>query len=352
MAQTRGRRGIAAAAVAVAVGGAAAASSIGASAHSTKAKLPTAPKGFSVSVFAKSTSSFWNPDSVEVAGDHVWVGYQNTTSKTGATPATSTVVEYTLSGKLRATYSAPGHVDGVRVDPSTGLVWVLSNEDGNPQLTIIDPVARTTTPFTIDSVNGGGGFDDVAFLGGTAYISASNPQGSSVPAVVSATLDFGTHTVSTATVLRTDDTATSVIDGSTVTLALTDPDSMYVVPSGPRAGDLQLDSQGDSELVFIHHPGASDQSVSVLPVNNQMDDTIFPTSPSGTLLASDTTLTGAVYAIKSKHWDTTQYLSSAPSDSPVIAYVGTISPTTGTNKPFITGFSNPHGEAFIPKAEH
>ena len=347
MAPVMGRRGFAAAAVAIAVGGAAAASSIGVSAHSTKPKLPTAPKGFSVSVFAKTTSSFWNPDSLELAGNHVWVGYQNTTAKDGSDGLSSTVVEYSLSGKLRATFSVLGHVDGVRVDPSTGLVWVLSNEDANPHLTTIDPVTGLTKQYAMTSVNGGGGFDDIAFLGGKAYISASNPtlNGSNVnvfPAIVSATLNNTTDSVDTITVLT-----------SSASLNLTDPDSMYVVPAGePRAGDLQLDDQADAQLVFISNPGTGSQSVTTLPIGNQMDDTIFPTSLSGTLLVSDTTKPGAIYAIKSKHWDTTQYVSSAPNDSSVIAYTGTINPATGVNKPLITGFSNPHGEAFIPGSGH
>jgi hypothetical protein len=352
MAPAMGRRGIAAAAVAIAIGGAAAASSIGVSAHSTKAKLPSAPKGFSVSVFAKATAAFWNPDSIELAGNHVWVGYQNTTAKDGSDGLSSTVVEYSLSGKLRATFSVLGHVDGVRVDPSTGLVWVLSNEDANPHLTTIDPVAGTTKQYAMTSVNGGGGFDDIAFLGGKAFISASNPtlNGAGVnvfPAIVSATLDNATDSVDTTPVLF-----------SSASLNLTDPDSMYVVPSGARAGDLQLDDQADAQLVFIAGPGGPGQSVSTLPIGNQMDDTILPTSPSGTLLVSDTTKTGAVYAIKSRQWDTTKYLSSAPNDSQVIAYTGTIdttvNPSSGfaTNKPLITGFSNPHGEAFIPKTSH
>ena len=351
MAPAQGRRGFAAAAVALAVGGAAAASSIGASAHSTKAKLPTAPKGFSVSVFAKATSEFWSPDSVEVAGDHVWVGFQNTTAKDGSDGLSSTIAEYSRSGRLGATFSVLGHVDGVRVDPATGLVWVLSNEDANPHLTTIDPVAGTTKQYAMTSVNGGGGFDDIAFLGGKAYISASNPtlDGAGVnvfPAIVSATLNNATDSVDTITVLT-----------SSASLNLTDPDSMYVVPSGARAGDLQLDDQADSQLVFIQNPGGG-QTVSTLPIGNQMDDTILPTSPSGTLLVSDTTKTGAVYAIKSKQWDMTRYLASAPNDSNVIAYTGTIdttvNPASGfaTNKPLITGFSNPHGEAFIPKTSH
>jgi len=163
------------------------------------------------------------------------------------------------------------------------------------------------------------------------------------PAVVSATLDNTTDSVDTTPVLT-----------SSASLNLTGPDSMYVTPSGV----LQLDDQADAQLVFIHNPGTGGQSVTTLPIGNQMDDTIFPTSRSGTLLVSDTTRTGAVYAIKCRQWDTSRYVSSAPDDSNVVAYTGTITTTVNpasgfaTNTPLITGSSNPHGEAFIPKSGH
>ena len=163
------------------------------------------------------------------------------------------------------------------------------------------------------------------------------------PAVVSATLDNTTDSVDRTPVLT-----------SSAGLNLTGPDSMSVTPSGV----LQLDDQADAQLVFIHNPGTGGQSVTTLPIGNQMDDTIFPTSPSGTLLVSDTTRTGAVYAITSRQWDTSRYVSSAPDDSNVVAYTGTITTTVNpasgfaANTPLVTGFSNPHGEAFIPKSGH
>ena len=329
MAPAPGRRGLVAAAVAIAIGGAAAASSIGVSAHSTKAKLPTAPKGFSVSIFAKSTSSFWNPDSVELAGNHAWVGYQNTTAKDGSDGLSSTVAEYSLSGRLRATFSVLGPVGrplraGTSVNDimggmfgAIGVLAALRERDFTGRGQEVQSAlfencvflsAQHMQQYAMTGVNGGGGFDDVAFLGGKAYVSASNPtlNGSNVnvfPAVVSATLDNTTDSVDTTPVLT-----------SSASLNLTDPDSMYVTPSGV----LQLDDQADAQLVFIHNPGTGGQSVTTLPIGNQMDDTIFPTSPSGTLLVSDTTRTGAVYAIKSRQWDTSKYVSSAPDDSNVV----------------------------------
>ena len=74
---------------------------------------------------------------------------------------------------------------------------------------------------------------------------------------------------------------------------------------------------------------------------------MLPTSPSGRLLVSDTP-GGAVYAISSRHFDTSRYLSAAPQDSGVSGYVGLVSPKTGANTPLVTGMAGPHGEAFIP----
>jgi hypothetical protein len=349
-----GRGGIAAAIVGIVATATLVGPAVTVSAHSSKhAKGPVAPSAFKVSVFAKATAAFSNPDSVEVFGNNVFVGYQNVTSKTGSDGRSSTVVEYSLSGKLRRTFSVLGHVDGVRMNPSTGLLWVLSNEDANPKLTIIDPASGNFTQYAVPPVNAGsdpnnfGGYDDIAFTGGKIFFSASNPfnNPNTDPAVVSVTISGSS--VITTPVLLGNATATNVVGGGTVTLNLQDPDSLYVLPNG----DLQLDSQADSELVFIHNPGTGGQTVSVLSVGNQMDDTIFPTSASGTLLVADTS-GGAVYAFKSKHFDTTRYLSAAPSDSSVAGYVGLISPTTGSNTPIFTGMVSPHGEAFIPSSSH
>jgi hypothetical protein len=351
MAPRLGRCGVAAALVGIVATGTLVVPTISASAHSSKhAKGPTAPSGFKVSVFARATTAFSHPDSIEVSGSNVFVGYQNVTSKKGDDGKSSTVAEYTLGGKLRRTFPVLGHMDGLRVDPTTGLVWALANEDANPKLTIIDPATGNFTQYSVPTVNSGtdpanfGGYDDIAFTGGKVYLSASNPfkNPNTDPVLVSVSIVGAT--VNVTPVLVGNATATDVVTGGAVTLNLQDPDSLYVLPDGT----IQLDSQGDSQLVFIHHPGTVTQTVSVLNVGNQMDDTIFPTSASGTLLVSDTTA-GVVYSVRSKHFDTTRYLSAAPSDSSVSGYVGLINPATGANTPFITGMVSPHGEAFIPK---
>jgi hypothetical protein len=75
---------------------------------------------------------------------------------------------------------------------------------------------------------------------------------------------------------------------TTVTFALTDPDSNEVVPSyAPRfAGDFMLDSQGDQQQVYVGDAGQPGQSLSVLDLSGAIDDTAWPL-PSGALYATD-----------------------------------------------------------------
>src|ERR1700682_1216329 len=57
----------------------------------------TAPPGWTITRWAVGGAAvYWNPDSIEVDGDHVWVGYQTTTAKDGSDTKTSTIVEYSL----------------------------------------------------------------------------------------------------------------------------------------------------------------------------------------------------------------------------------------------------------------
>jgi hypothetical protein len=304
--------------------------------------------GYDVSVFASATKDYFNPDSIIVSGKHVFVDYQNQTSKFGTDGKFSTVVEYTLDGDVVHTFPVKGHSDGMRMDPSTGKLWALSNEDGNPEMTVISPSNGSSTLYQFDATVHGGGFDDIAFLGGKMYMSASNPtlDGSGQnthPAVVEVALSSDDHDVDVVrNVLMGNASATDITTSSTVTLNEVDPDSLYVTP----AGDLQLDNQGGTELVFIKNPGSTTPILSRLPVGNQQDDTIFPTSHSGQLLVSDTSA-GKVYSIHSEHFLTNVYYSSAPGDSGVAGFVGTMNPSTGTILPLAIGTISPHGEAFI-----
>ena len=113
-----------------------------ASAGNEENALP-ALHGYSVKVWVKGTADFKNPDAIEYDRGHIWVGYQNVTSKTGNDGKFSTVVEYDAEGALLRTFAVPGHCDGLRIDPVTYTVWASSNEDGNPMLRAIPSIPRS-----------------------------------------------------------------------------------------------------------------------------------------------------------------------------------------------------------------
>jgi hypothetical protein len=65
--------------------------------------------------------------------------------------------------------------DGLRANPQTKQLWALQNEDGNPNLVIINPTTGTQTVYTFGPTPHGGGYDDIAFRGDNVFQSASNP---------------------------------------------------------------------------------------------------------------------------------------------------------------------------------
>ncbi|HEX9033820.1 MAG TPA: hypothetical protein VF834_18430 [Streptosporangiaceae bacterium] len=307
----------------------------------------TAPPGYTVCLFAGATTDANHPDEVRVVGDKVWIAWQNSSAKDGSTTKTSTVSEYTTSGKLLKSWSVIGHADGMRMDPSTGQMWVTANEDAMPRLYTISPASSTPTTYTVPATSWGGGLDDISFVNGSAFISASNPTLTSAgnnngPALVKATLS-GTKVVLTPA-LAGQPTATSLNPPvSSTKLNLTDADSQTVDPQG----DLVLMSQGDGELLFVHNPGTAGQKVSYLSVGTQVDDTIWPTSSNGCLLVADNS--SGVFSVCSSIWVPGTAISSSPNDAGVVSFVGTLSMSSGQLTPIITGIGNPHGMAFLPR---
>ena len=306
--------------------------------------------GYKISVFthfAAGTATFINPDSIAIDGTTIYIGFQNVTAKDGTDNKTSTIVQYRMDGTFVKQFTVPGHNDGLRVDPQTHLLWATSNEDGNPALNVIDAGSGKVTPYTFPATPHGGGYDDVYFLNGLAFIAASNPtldaSGNNVfPALDTITLS-GSNAVLTP-VLMANATATDTISGLSVTLNLTDPDSLSV----DSKGQLVLVSQGDSELVFIKHPGTLQQSVSRTPVGNQLDDTVSTTAGHGRLLVTD----GQSNAIYWVHVDSAAgtIYTEAPNDSGVPGFIGSADLTTGFIHPVMIGFLHPTGMAYIPDA--
>lgn len=310
--------------------------------------------GYKVCLIIPATSKANHPDSVVYAGGKIWIGWQNITAKDGLDNKSSTIGEYTTSGALVKTWSIGGpaagtgcHTDGMRMDPGTGQMWVMCNEDGNPRLYTITPSSSTPTQITLPKTPHGGGFDDIQFLNGMAFIDASNPTLNSAGKNVFPALDKVTISGTKATltpVLKGGATGTTLNPPVTsITMPLTDPDSMMIDPQG----NLVLDSQGDQQLLFISHPGTASQKVRVLPVGTPVDDTVWPTSPNGCMIIADNA--SGVFSACSNLWVTGTPLTAAPNDSTIISFVGTVSLGSGQITPIIVGMNNPHGMAFIPR---
>jgi sugar lactone lactonase YvrE len=275
----------------------------------------------------------------------VYIDYQNTTAKDCTDKNTSTVVQYDMNGKMLKTFTVPGHSDGMRADPSTHLLWVTSCEDGNAKFVTIDPSSGTITPYIIPPSPHGGGYDDLCFLNGMVFIAASNPNLNSAGANVFPAVDkitLGNGKVNLTPVLMGNATATDLLAKAKTTLSEVDPDSMTV----DAKGQLVLVNQAGSELVFLNNPGTPQQTVTRMPVGDQLDDTVWTTSSQGRLLVSDGVI-GNTYWITA--FPGTVY-TQGPDDSGVVGFVGVINMTTGFITPVVIGLAHPTGMIFVPNS--
>ena len=352
--------------------------SSGSSSSSSGAPAPASVEGtqgssYSISVFAKASGALIPDDMVQM-GSSVFVIYQDTninpdgTLKTGVTTAQSQVLEYDLNGNVLQTFNVPGHPDGLAAF-NASTVWVSSNEDANPVITAIDTTSNTLQSYTSDvaPLPNGGGLDDMKVVNGVVYATASNPTTTASPSPnlapystdsSGATAEYGVNTgpVLYTVSLNSDgktfhptpalmsSTSATLLPGNTaVTLNMTDSDSSMIDP----AGDLVLDSQQDSELVFISNIGTATQSVSVLPMTLYgnpwpLDDTRWsPASGNSFMLVADAPAK-LIYRI-----------DAAKGFAPSTAYSagqGTVlqsDTSTGLMTPIYVGMNNPHGLIFV-----
>ena len=320
------------------------------------AEAPKAEKGYSISVFAKGVKGKYTaPDSIAVTHHHIFIGYGDGNDPTGADGKSNQIVEYDKDGNVVHIYTVKGHNDGLKVNPYTGKLWAMQNEDANPNLVIIDPETHEQKLYNFAAPPAaGGGYDDITFRNGHVYFSASNPahNPNTEPAIVEGRI-VGDMVEVTPT-LEGDAKATDDVTSETVTLNLQDPDSMTLTP----AKDILLDSQGDSELILVHKPGKN-QSVLQIPLSSpfgtpQADDTLFIPSDDGFILVSDTPA-NIVYKIRKERFvPGTPYTAAvgAPDASgATVGFVGILDLNFGELVPIVTGLQSPHGEGFVRTRE-
>ncbi len=146
-------------------------------------------------------------------------------------------------------------------------------------------------------------------------------------------------------------TAADEVTGSTVTLNLSDPDSMTLTLSN----DILLDSQGDSELILVHNPGLSTQTNTLIPLSSpfgtpQADDTLFIPASEGFILVADTPA-NIIYKIgKPRFVPGTAFTAAdgaADASGNFVGFVGALDLNFGDLRPVVTGFMDPHGLGFV-----
>ena len=310
---------------------------------------------YAVSVFATSPPNATQPDSIVSWGDNIIVGFQNHVAKDGSDGKSSTIVEFSASGEVKRSFSVPGHNDGLRI-VGDGKLWALQNEDANPNLVVIDLESGAQTPYQFAPTPHGGGYDDIVVVRGEAYLTASNPNLNALgvnvfPALVRARLSNGN--VLLEPVLNGNSAATDIASGATVSVNLTDPDSM----TKDLKGNIVFTSQADSELVFVGHVGTSEQTVGLLGITSTatgpggalitIDDTAFVPPGAAYLLVSDVG-SGIIYRI-----DRTPFgfePGQAYSASDTAGVVGTLNLDTGVLTPIVTGMSSARGLQFVKPA--
>ncbi len=253
-----------------------------------------------------------NPDDITVLGHHLFTAFQNGVGPQGQASSSgntdSTVVEFTGTGKVIRQWDIKGKCDGLTADAGRGVLIATVNEDANSSIYTIRPGAPWSGQVRHYNYNEPlphfGGTDAISIYHGHVFVSASAPgtTGSAAPqptypAVYSVVFHPVTH-IAVVTPLFFDEADATVANigadqGSTVKLALTDPDSNEVVPgSAPRfAGDFMLTSQGDQEQIFAHFRGwpgsALGLRLSVLRLSQAVDDTAWARGWSGRLYGSD-----------------------------------------------------------------
>jgi hypothetical protein len=305
---------------------------------------PSAAAGYSLNLFAGPLAGSSAPDSIAVVGHNVFAGYGNGGAADGSGGAMSTIAEYSRSGSLLGTLTLTGHNDGLRYDAASGQLWALQNEDANPNLVLINPSTFTaSSPLPFSATPHGGGYDDVAFGAGGVYVSASNPANNpnTAAAIVSVSLTPSQVTVN-GSALNANASATVLNPpGGAVTLNLQDPDSMIFTPGG----QLVLDSQSDHQLVFISDVGAPGASVSVLNLQDEVDDTVFGIGGRQTLLFTDQG-SGAIYALTGR-FGAGQAVSAADALGQIVGVNG----VTGAFTPLVSGLVTPKGEVLLSAPE-
>jgi hypothetical protein len=328
-----------------------------------------------LSSFAAGAPGQTKPDDITKLGDRIYVGFQNNAGKDGSPAGSmSTVVAFNGDGQEVATWSILGRVDGLTADRLTHTIFASVNEDNNSSLFVIDPGDPTPTHYTYSpnpseigagETSSNGGTDSITISpDGTVYVAHSNPDPGAGNTAAVYTISLSGTTANLTRVFGVQDPATVVNTGAATTLNLTDPDSNRYIPKTAPVlpNTLIQDSQADSQLVFVHKPGTTKQSLSVLNLTNaagdptvtpQVDDIVEVTGP-GTLYVVDQA-NGTISSIDTSGITPGTLFVSQPApsagDLANTPDLGVVDPTTGVVTHLGTGLASPKGLLFVPQQD-
>jgi hypothetical protein len=303
-----------------------------------------------MTTFATGTAvSAKGPDSIALSRNSVWVSYTNGADSTGLR-GSSTIVQYKLNGEVLQIYSIAGSVDGLKVDPRTGSVWALQNQDGNSTLSLINPNAQTvSSPIHYAVTSATQGYDDVVFRVDQVFLSYTNPVAPTDPTIQ--LLQNGSNPLAVTPVLLMGATGTNLATGQpNQPTTQNDPDSLKLTPTG----DLMLSSGDDGQLIFVEKPGRPDQSVTFLTLLDPstgravsgLDDAVFATATEGTFYLADTN-NNRILKIEVDYVPVGSLFASVGS----LNELAVVDIQTGLTKPLVSNLNGPHGLKFVPNTD-
>jgi hypothetical protein len=293
----------------------------------------------------------------------LWTEYGNGVNPNGSASSPGGATQSTLAGydpstgKLVRTLNLTGHVDGFTADPSHDALLVTANEDANAVLYVVFPASSKVVKFNFTpglETSGNGGADSLALWHGGIYLSHSNPNDTAEAATFLVTLDWYAHAARVSPVYWDDSHARFLPANTTGHLALTDPDTNYVMPAAsPRfAGALATISQGDGRIVFAkangHHVGLTQLNLTDNVSGNlpPIDGLVVATASSGTLYVVDAK-GNTISALVTDGWPKGTVFVTEPKDNgnPLL---GVLDLTTGHITPLGNAFLSPKGLFFVP----
>jgi hypothetical protein len=305
-------------------------------------------------LFIRGNAKLYNPDAIVVTRNSVFIVWQG---QSDHLPGPSTIVKYDRTGHVVGSIAIEGRCDGLRLNPITKKLWALFNNDGQngspkrqPLLYTIDPKTLVAAKYAFPAVQlHGGGYDDIAFVDGQAYLSASSPTLTTPgindkPIVVSATLTT-TGNVQIRSILKGNATVFNANTGTNTPMNFSDPDSLAI----DSHNDLVVVGDNDQELVIIKNPGQSGSQIATrYGYGTQFDDVAWTSGIQGTLWIADTTQ-NAIYTVRAAFPQGTVF-GEGPSGIPVQSFIGTID-TGEIITPLLTqrdGVFSPTSLIFVP----